>query len=58
MLRKCHITIYFEIRDKFWGYSGPIFVFSPYQKPKRKFLKNGNHFTYVCQKSWSQDVQF
>ena len=40
MLRKCHITM---------GHSGPISAFFPYQQPKRKFLKNENHFTYVCQ---------
>ena len=57
-LQKCHITIYFQIRDKFLDHSGPVFVFFPYQQPKSKFLKNENHFTYVCQLSWPQDVQF
>ena len=49
MLQKCHITIYFQIRDKFLGYSGSIFAFLSYQQPKRKYLKNENQFTYVCQ---------
>ena len=40
---------FFLIKDKFFGHSGPIFVFFLYQQPKRKFFKNENHFAYVCQ---------
>ena len=49
MLRKCHITIYFSIRDKILGHSWHVFWFFPYQQSKRKFLKNENRFTYMCQ---------
>ena len=41
-------NLFLKKRKRILRYSGPTFAFFPYQQPKRKFLKNENHFTYVC----------
>ena len=46
-------TCYENVTERFISKLGTslfwyIFAFFHYQQPKRKFLKNENHFTYVC----------
>ena len=61
LIRKKKAFLFFKIAHVtkiFWGHSGSILTFFPYQQPKRKSLKDESCFTYVCQQSRPQDVQF